>query len=133
MPITRTWMIRALTNALATVLMSNGVAWAEAGADARELRGRQAIEALLAERDAPVQVTLSNGVTRVGRVEPLGRHSFLLVDRTGQPTQVHYRQVFQAQRPSKKTIVIAALGAAAVVVLVCTSATGNPLCIPTGA
>jgi hypothetical protein len=133
MRITRNWIAQATTGALAIVLLSTDVAWAQGGVDARERRARQAIEVLLADRNAPVEVTLSNGTTRIGRVEPLGDRSFLLIDGTGQGTQIPYRQVLRSQRPSKTTVVLAAAGAAAVVMMICANATGNPLCIPTGA
>ena len=122
-----------MTGALAIVLLSTGVAWAEGGIDARERRARQAIEVLLEDRAAPVEVTLSNGMTRIGRVEPLGDRSFLLVDASGQSQQIPYRQVLRSKRPSKTTVFLAAAGAAAVVMMICANATGNPLCIPTGA
>jgi len=130
---THNWVTQAMAGVLAIVLLSSDVARAEGGVDARERRARQAIEVLLAGRDAPVEVTLSNGITRIGRVEPLGDHSFLLVDVAGQGTQVPYRQVLRSQRPSKTTVVLAAVGAAVVVVIICANATGNHLCTPTGA
>ena len=132
MPTTRNWITQAMTGALAIVLLSTDVAWAAGAVDARERRARQAIEALLADRDAPVEVTLSNGMTRIGRVEPLGDRSFLLVDGSGQGQQIPYRQVLRSKRPSKTTVALAAAGAAAVVMMICANATGNPLCIPTG-
>jgi hypothetical protein len=132
MPTTRNRITQAMTGALAIVLLSTDVAWAEGRVDARARRARQAIEVLPADRDAPVEVTLSNGLTRIGRVEPLGDRSFLLVEGSGQRTQIPYGQVVRSQRPSKTTVALAAAGAAAVVMMICTNATGNPLCIPTG-
>ena len=133
MPTTRNWINQGMTGALAIVLVSIHVAWAEGAVDARQRRAREAIEVLLAESDAPVEVTLSNGMTRIGRVEPLGDHSFLLVDGSGQATQIPYRQVFRSQRSSKTTVILAVVGAAAIVMMICVKATGNALCIPGGA
>jgi hypothetical protein len=133
MPNNRNWITAAMTGALAIVLLSTDVAWAEGRVDARERRARQAIEVLLADGNAPVEVTLSNGITRIGRVEPLGRHSFLLVDASGQSTQIPYRQVFRSQRSSKTTVIMAVVVGTAVVMMICIKATGNALCIPTGA
>ena len=61
-------------------------------------------------------------MTRIGRVEPLGDHSFLLVDGSGQRQQIPYRQVVRSQRPSKTTVVLAAAGATAVVMMICAHA-----------
>ena len=133
MPTTRNWMNQGMTGALAIVLVSTHVAWAEGAVDARERRAREAIEVLLAESDAPVEVTLSNGMTRIGRVEPLGDHSFLLVDGSGQGTQIPYRQVLRSQRSSKATVILAVIGATVIVMMICAKATGNALCIPGGA
>src|SRR5688500_2052461 len=75
------------------MLISESPAWADKPRDGREQRARQAIEALIADRDALAEITLLNGTTHRGRLEALGGHSFLLVNESGQMRQVPYRQM----------------------------------------
>jgi len=125
------WTLRFMVGAVLGVLLSGNAAWAD-GSDKHERWARQAIEALMADpAAAAAQITLADGTTRVGRLQALGEHSFLLVDAAGQKTQVPFRQVRRSTGFTKTQIaLIVAAGAAATVMIVCYQISGHVLCLP---
>jgi hypothetical protein len=132
MRIIHTWTRRLVTGVLTAALMSGGLAWADGRGDTRERLARQAMQSLATERDGFVEITLSDGTRHQGRLESLGEHSFLLVDRAGQMRQVPYRQVSKSGSMSAgQILIIAGVTAGIMMVVWCSKAVGNPLCIPT--
>jgi hypothetical protein len=122
---------RLVTAVLTATLMSGSLAWAGGPNDKREARAREAIHALMAQQDAPVEVTLANGRTHQGWLQPLGRRSFLIVDDAGQKTQIRYSQVMQSRNLSTGKIVAAAGVAAGVALMMwCSKTVGNAICLP---
>ena len=123
--------LRFRAGVLLAGLLSGNAAWAD-GSDKHERWARQAIEALMADpAAAAAEITLADGTTRVGRLQALGEHSFLLVDAAGQRTQVPFRQVRRSTGLTRKQIaLIAAVAAAATVMIVCYQISGHVLCLP---
>ena len=132
MPCAHAWTSRLTVGVLIGVLLSSSMASAAGRGDKGERKARQVIEAAMADPEAMVAITLLDGTTHVGRPQPLGEHSFLLIDAAGQATQVPYRRVGGSTGLTKKQLVIiAAATAAGIVMIVCQQTAGNVFCIPT--
>ena len=127
-----TWTSRLTAAVLIGVLFSGSIASAAERSDKGERKARQVIEAVMADPEAVVEITLFDGTTHVGRPQPLGERSFLLVDAAGQATQVPYRGVRGSRGLTKKQLaIIASAAAAAVVMIVCHQIAGNVFCLGT--
>jgi len=132
MRIIHTLTRRLVTGALTATLMSGSLAWADGRGDTRERAARQAIAALMAAQDNPVEITLLDGSRYHGRLESPGERSFLLTDSAGQMRQVPYRQVSKSSSMSAgQILIIAGVTAGIMLVAWCSKAAGNPFCLGT--